>query len=433
VLLLLSLAITPALLIRPYDPEAAPIQKSDDKLVVSLARATLWEAGYIETQIHGDPEEKTEGSDSETADDMGASRTLDDVVDDSHPDRACIEKASENSDLRTIDLTQAIVAAENYNRPKQLRFIEWMYADAVQWFTGHLPDMSLGKAQLRPSTVRRVLADKYRIPNPSDMAVADVLSDDCLSLTFAALLISDLLKQSGSDGPGNVLRDHDEIKRVAAAYSGSGNGVQAGFDYTDVVLRSYWILHGISPYKADYGNKEARYDPEYLTRLLHAPDEWAVLSCLTLQTSPPTRDDEEMDTVPLLDLVAAALPAEAADATPTTERNEEVARRVIAEAGPRLNLLLAAHPRQEGALDQLMWTNRGRTLQNKLGGGASTQAEIRPTASDRDERAAAYCRYHLSIEEDVPVMIAAITVNDFLAIVGAPASTTTSNAAQGGE
>lgn len=93
---------------------------------------------------------------------------------------------------------QAIVAVESYLRPAWVRRLEEEIVQSIYVMTGHLVDWSLGRAQIRPSTARKILTDASDrisaagLVNRIEMTNAVVLEqtgDTCASVILTELAI----------------------------------------------------------------------------------------------------------------------------------------------------------------------------------------------------------------------------------------------------
>ncbi len=146
----------------------------------------------------------------------------------------------------------AVVAAEKFNRTTLHRSLEWTIANIYLRITGRLPDISLGPAQIRGSTVRRyanspVLA-ALRVGSLSDVQLRDALADECQSLLLANGVLRAIADESkalgrcgGANQPAcaNVAVALYGGKRPHSDYSGSG----AVLDYVSVVERAESLLN----------------------------------------------------------------------------------------------------------------------------------------------------------------------------------------------
>jgi hypothetical protein len=124
----------------------------------------------------------------------------------------------------------AVVAVEKFNRNDLQRRAEWLYANALLATSGRLPDLSLGPAQIRPSTIRRLAAlpaspaDLRKLAG-DDRALGDALANECLSLGLAAAVLESL-----------ACKDCEDAERHAVmAYAGQRRRTDAAGDYTAVV------------------------------------------------------------------------------------------------------------------------------------------------------------------------------------------------------
>ncbi|MFG6417001.1 hypothetical protein ACG02S_24195 [Roseateles sp. DC23W] len=127
-------------------------------------------------------------------------------------------------------LTMAVVAVEKFNRGGAQRRLEWWLATAGLAMSGRLPDLSLGPAQIRPSTLAR-LANDPKAPagiraskqlKPAELR--DQLMDECSSLGIAAEILQQLRDEQGN------------LEAAVRAYGGNRRETQAVIDYVPVVF-----------------------------------------------------------------------------------------------------------------------------------------------------------------------------------------------------
>jgi hypothetical protein len=143
--------------------------------------------------------------------------------------------APEGSGLQNLGsphaLVEAILAAEKYNRGPLQRSFETAVARGTLYFTGHVPEMSLGVAQVKPSVARTVLP-QTELGLLSEGELLDYLLDDCSSAYVASAYVAAILRAEPPDRPvGQVIAD------VAAQYNGGGNPA-----YLSVVKSAYELL-----------------------------------------------------------------------------------------------------------------------------------------------------------------------------------------------
>lgn len=128
-------------------------------------------------------------------------------------------------------LAIAAVAVEKFHRSALQRRAEWLYAQAMLAATGRLPDLSLGPAQIRPSTVRRLLGSgapvdaSWQRLATDDRAMASALMDECRSLGLAAAVLQRAACSGCDDPAGHALR----------SYAGQRRQTGAVVDYAPVV------------------------------------------------------------------------------------------------------------------------------------------------------------------------------------------------------
>jgi len=143
--------------------------------------------------------------------------------------------APEGSGLQNLGsphaLVESILAAEKYNRGPLQRLFETAVARGTLYFTGHVPEMSLGVAQVKPSVARNVLP-QTELGLLTEGELLDYLLDDCSSAYVASTYIAAMLRAEPPDRPvGQVVAD------VAAQYNGGGNPA-----YVSVVKSAYQLL-----------------------------------------------------------------------------------------------------------------------------------------------------------------------------------------------
>lgn len=120
-------------------------------------------------------------------------------------------RAAEDPDLRRITL--ALVALENYARPKGARWLEFKIARSIGALSGRTPDLSLGVAQLRVSTARDIMGP----PRLDDVEILSLLEDDCESVKIAFRYVERLaIKHASFCEPKRVIPGPalDEISRL---------------------------------------------------------------------------------------------------------------------------------------------------------------------------------------------------------------------------
>lgn len=128
------------------------------------------------------------------------------------------------------DLAIAAVAVEKFNRHALHRTLEWALARATLALTGRLPELSFGPAQIRPSTVRRLVAAgvggaAWRPLGQDDAALAQALGDECRALALATAVLA---TQACTDCP-------DPAAHALQAYGGQRPRTEAVVDYVPIV------------------------------------------------------------------------------------------------------------------------------------------------------------------------------------------------------
>jgi hypothetical protein len=128
------------------------------------------------------------------------------------------------------DLAIAAVAVEKFNRHTVHRALEWALARSVLALTGRLPELSLGPAQIRPATVRRLVAAgfggaQWRPLGQDEHALAQALGDECQALALATAILA---TQACTDCP-------DPAAHALQVYGGQRPRTEAVVDYVPIV------------------------------------------------------------------------------------------------------------------------------------------------------------------------------------------------------
>jgi hypothetical protein len=155
---------------------------------------------------------------------------------------ARLEYAGDNEpDLSSLAI--AVVAAEKFNRSGLHRFLELHLADAVRAITGRLPDMSLGVAQVRPSTIRRYVetspALKELVRKTDDASLRVLLMNECESLRLSAAVLGAVaaeLRRSKT-----CAYDDACLQLAVLRYGGHRHRSEAVVDYLGLV----WTMKGL--------------------------------------------------------------------------------------------------------------------------------------------------------------------------------------------
>lgn len=141
----------------------------------------------------------------------------------------------EESDLWSLAV--AVVSAEKFNRSGLHRSLEWHLADAMLIATGRLPDLSLGVAQIRPSTVRRYAptspALRALAPKTDDVSLRDLLSDECRSLGSSFALLQAMATELRHSKTCSYDSDCQEL--AVLRYGGRRHRSEAVVDYLGLV------------------------------------------------------------------------------------------------------------------------------------------------------------------------------------------------------
>jgi hypothetical protein len=174
---------------------------------------------------------------------------------------ACLQNEHEE-DIMT--LTVSLVAVENYVRPSWLRNIEFLIAEISYYISGTVPDFSLGIAQIKLSTVRKINSGPFQDVKQTwnDYQLLKYLKDDCQNIKAAFEYIEYLTKEisnawSHEDEMG-VTPDLNEVyvterkwqqkRAVIATYNGqSATGTKekslgASF-YNEVTTEVYRLMN----------------------------------------------------------------------------------------------------------------------------------------------------------------------------------------------
>ncbi|MQA38623.1 hypothetical protein [Rugamonas aquatica] len=159
---------------------------------------------------------------------------------------AAAELPSEDTDSKQVaqrkinaaELAIAAVAVEKFNRTGLHRWMEWHYAHAYLQLFGRLPDLSLGPAQIRISTIRRIAAQAgiknkmYASFRGSDDSLGAALADERQSLQIAALVMF------------HLSRDGADEQEVLRNYAGARAHTAATVDYAPIVQCMATLVRG---------------------------------------------------------------------------------------------------------------------------------------------------------------------------------------------
>lgn len=200
-----------------------------ETLVDRLGYAILINAGYADVSMPADEQQRAEG--------FNITPHLD------NPELLCaspffIASAATSPDatskINSQFLLMSILAAEKYNRSAVMRWIEGAWARTVFSLTGELPDLSLGIAQIRPSTIRHALVQNAAAIPPSAGELLDYALDDCSNVFAASVHLQTLLQSVDVD-----MTQDQIVAAVARLYSGGDNAT-----YVSAVSGAYQILNG---------------------------------------------------------------------------------------------------------------------------------------------------------------------------------------------
>lgn len=138
----------------------------------------------------------------------------------------------------------AVVAAEKFNRSQLHRFLEWHLAEVVWSATGRLPDLSLGIAQVRPSTVRRYAGAspvlRSLVPESDDASLRVLLANECRSIGLATAVLQVMaaeLQQSK-----RCSYEQACLELAVLRYGGHRHRSQAVVDYLGLVTTMNRLL-----------------------------------------------------------------------------------------------------------------------------------------------------------------------------------------------
>lgn len=161
------------------------------------------------------------------------------------------EEVEESDDIKSASLHNmatrlaiSAVAVEKFHRNVLHRRMEWAYAQAFSALSfGRLPDVSLGPAQIRVSSVRKIAAEVEQTNGPyamlsdtSDAELEQILFDECKSLKLAATMMYHFLRKArcepdNEDDPSRCL-----MKIAAETYVGKHRKTSAVIDYSPIVV-----------------------------------------------------------------------------------------------------------------------------------------------------------------------------------------------------
>jgi hypothetical protein len=150
----------------------------------------------------------------------------------------CLEREPKGQINISPALIMAFVAAENHGRPALVRWIKLQYADIYRWINGRIPDISLGIAQLRPSTLEMLLA-QGRIATPLMKQVEQLtaLRDFCqsihLSIMYMQFIIDDL---------DLAVDNRADFTQLAKIYNGQRTETAQNILYLHVLWESFIVL-----------------------------------------------------------------------------------------------------------------------------------------------------------------------------------------------
>jgi hypothetical protein len=161
------------------------------------------------------------------------------------------DEAQSSRDTATR-LAISAVAVEKFHRNVLHRWMEWAYARAFSALFGRLPDLSLGPAQIRVSTVRKIAAEvgqasgPYAMLRTSDAELPQILSDECKSLKLAATMMYHFLTKARArpayESENEPSGCSSEEETAAATYVGQRRKTNAVIDYGPIVAHMVSML-----------------------------------------------------------------------------------------------------------------------------------------------------------------------------------------------
>ncbi|HVJ34161.1 MAG TPA: hypothetical protein VND94_13680 [Terriglobia bacterium] len=213
-----------------------------------LGYAVLVNAGYVDVTMPAD-EQRTAGNflitpQFDNPETLCAAPPLsapDAATGDAAPPDAAPAGADRKVDAQF--LLMSILAAEKYNRSAAMRWIEGIWARTVFEVTGEVPDLSLGIAQIRPSTIRHALAQNATAILPNADELLDYALDDCSNVFAASMHLQSLLRSVD-----DAMAADEIVATVARLYVGGDNAM-----YIGAVVGAYRILAGGGELPEDSG------------------------------------------------------------------------------------------------------------------------------------------------------------------------------------
>jgi hypothetical protein len=161
------------------------------------------------------------------------------------------DEAQSSRDTATR-LAISAVAVEKFHRNVLHRWMEWAYTRAFSALFGRLPDLSLGPAQIRVSTVRKIAAEvgqasgPYAMLRTSDAELPQILSDECKSLKLAATMMYHFLTKARARPAYETENEpsgcSSEEETAAATYVGQRRKTNAVIDYGPIVAHMVSML-----------------------------------------------------------------------------------------------------------------------------------------------------------------------------------------------
>lgn len=158
---------------------------------------------------------------------------------------SCAQRGEAQGAQRDLsNLAVAIVAAEKFNRSPLQRRMEWLWAGTAEVMTGTMPDLSLGPAQIRFSTVRRLAANEevkaLLQGRTDDAALRSLVSDECSAVKLTSAIISATAQALGAS---KRCQDEDSCINLAILrYNGHRHESQAVVDYLGLVRSMAQLL-----------------------------------------------------------------------------------------------------------------------------------------------------------------------------------------------
>jgi hypothetical protein len=227
--------------IEPFNPEQPaagedPQQASSSQLTVNqrLGYATLLSSGYAAVGPGEVVVEDTPSGDTQrvvTPPPYPVRLTSDAVL-------KCIPHLRVDARVSFERLVVAILAAESFNRGEVYRSLEFAFARTWRLFSGEVPDLTFGIAQVRFSKAKEILQSLISRSLP-DREVLSILEEPCDNVAIASRYIQEILSQVPASASPK-----DTVLTVANKYVGAGPDSKAAYFYLAAVTGAYELLGG---------------------------------------------------------------------------------------------------------------------------------------------------------------------------------------------